>query len=161
MVHLMKLLSASADETAEIGRAVGRQLSGGDVVGLTGVLGSGKSVMARGILRALGIRGEIPSPSFIIAASYEADIPVNHIDLYRLGGAGEAVGLGLEDMLYSKDISVIEWAEKIASLLPGVRLDVRIDLGKGPDDRLITLRPSGDLMKSKLLSVATGLIKVG
>ena len=157
----MKLLSESAEETADIGRAIGRCLSRGDVVGLTGVLGSGKSVMARGIIRALGVQGEIPSPSFIIAASYDADTPVNHIDLYRLGGAGEAGGVGLEDMLYSEGICVIEWAEKITDLLPGERLDVRIELGKGPDDRLITVRPSGDAMKSKLLAVALELIEVG
>lgn len=160
MVHLIKLLSESADETMEIGRAIGRCLSEGDVIGLTGVLGSGKSVIARGILRALGVQGEIPSPSFIIAARYEAEIPVNHIDLYRLEGVDEVVDLGLEDLLYSEEISVIEWAEKMAGIMPEARIDIRLDLGKQPDERLITISPSGDLMRSKLVAFAEEFIRL-
>ncbi len=144
----------------EIGQALGRHLSEGDVVGLTGVLGSGKSVMARGIMRALGIEGEIPSPSFIIVATYEAKVPVNHIDLYRLGSADEAVGLGLEDLLYSQAISIVEWAEKITGMLPDARIDIRLDVRENPEERLITVKPPDDLMKSRLVALAKELIKV-
>jgi tRNA threonylcarbamoyladenosine biosynthesis protein TsaE len=145
----------------EIGQALGGHLSEGDVVGLTGVLGSGKSVMARGIMRALGIEGEIPSPSFIMVATYEAKVPVNHIDLYRLTAAVEAVDLGLEDLLYSQAISIVEWAEKIGGILPDGRIDISLDVRESPEERLITVKPSDDSMKSRLLAVAKELIRLG
>jgi tRNA threonylcarbamoyladenosine biosynthesis protein TsaE len=160
VVHIIKLLSESADETMEIGRTIGRCLSEGDVIGLTGDLGSGKSVIARGILRALGVEGDIPSPSFIIAARYEAKIPVNHIDLYRLASVDEAAGLGLEDLLYSEEISVIEWAEKMVEIMPEARIDIRIDLRGQKDERLVTISPSGDVMKAKLAAVAGDFIRL-
>ena len=118
MVHLIKLLSRSAQDTIEIGEKLGAGLAPGDAVALTGVLGSGKSVLARGILKALGVTGDIPSPSYIIVASYEARLPANHIDLYRLDGPDEAAGIGIEDYLYSGGVNVIEWAEKIGDIMP-------------------------------------------
>ncbi|MFH1312617.1 MAG: tRNA (adenosine(37)-N6)-threonylcarbamoyltransferase complex ATPase subunit type 1 TsaE [Candidatus Eisenbacteria bacterium] len=158
MVHLIKLLSRSTHDTMQIGEKLGADLAPGDAVALTGVLGSGKSVLARGILRALGVTGEIPSPSYIIVASYEARLPANHIDLYRLEGPDEAVGIGIEDYLYSGSVNVIEWAEKIGDLLPPSRVDITIDVRKEPDERLITIRPADDDMKARLTGLAGQLI---
>lgn len=160
-MHLIKLLSGSADRTIEIGEKIGGNLAAGDTVALSGVLGSGKSVLARGILKALGVAGEIPSPSFIIVASYEARVPANHIDLYRLGGTGEAEGIGIEDYLYSGSVNVIEWAEKIRDILPALRIDVDIGLGDDPDERLITIKPMGDHMKERLGRLAESLVSMG
>lgn len=161
MVHLIKLLSRSPRETMEIGERIGRDLSPGDAVALTGVLGSGKSVLARGILRALGVRGELPSPSFIIVASYKGRKPVNHIDLYRLRAAGEAAAIGIEDLLLSDDINVIEWAEKISEILPESRIEITIGVGEGADDRLVTIVPSDDRMRERFVPLARDLIRVG
>lgn len=161
MVHLIKLLSASADETTEIGKTIGRYLQVGDTVGLTGVLGSGKSVLARGILKALGVDGEIPSPSFIIVAAYEGRIRVNHIDLYRLHSVGEAVDSGVEDLLNSGEVNVIEWAEKIGDILPSARIGIDIAVRAEPDERLITIRPTGAGMQVRLVPLVTELVGRG
>ena len=112
MVRLIRLLSKSPQETRELGRKLGLSVAPGDVLALRGDLGSGKSVLARGILESLGVKGIMPSPSFVIVASYDAPVPVNHIDLYRLETAGEALDLGLEELLYSDGICIIEWAER-------------------------------------------------
>jgi tRNA threonylcarbamoyladenosine biosynthesis protein TsaE len=161
VVHLIKLLSRSAQDTIEIGEKLGSDLAAGDAVALTGVLGSGKSVRARGILRALGVTGESPSPSYIIVASYEARLPANHIDLYRLEGPEEAAGIGIEDYLYSGSVNVIEWAEKIGELLPPSRIDIAIDVRDEPDERLITIRPADEHMKARLTGLAGRLISMG
>lgn len=159
MVHLIKLLSRSAAETTEVGHRLGRSLSPGDVVALTGMLGSGKSVLARGILRGLGISGAIPSPSFIVAASYEGRLPVNHIDLYRLATPDEAIAAGVEDLVYSGGVSVIEWAEKIWELLPPSRIEVTIEPGGAPDERMLTISPCTS-MKERLMPFARSLMGV-
>ena len=161
MVHLIKLLSRSENQTIEIGNEIGAGLTAGDAVALSGVLGSGKSVLARGILRALGVEGEIPSPSFIIVASYRARLPANHIDLYRLEGAGEAQGIGIDDYLYSGSVNVIEWAEKLAGMLPETRIDVTIDVRPEPEERLITIRPADDCLRQRLAGLAGWVVSMG
>ncbi len=155
MVRLVKLLSTSALETAKMGERIGRLLEGGDVVAMTGVLGSGKSVLARGIMAGLGVASKMPSPSFVIVASYDGKYPVNHIDLYRLENPDEASAVGIEDMLYSDAISIIEWAEKIDKMLPPSRLDVMIELMGKPEERLVTLVPSDDAIGRRLLPLVT------
>jgi tRNA threonylcarbamoyladenosine biosynthesis protein TsaE len=160
VVHLIKLLSRSPAETMDVGEHLGMGLAAGDVVALTGVLGSGKSVLARGILRALGVGGEIPSPSFIIVASYEGRLPVNHIDLYRLGTQDEVDSIGLDDLLYSGGVSVIEWAEKITGLLPPSRVEITIEPREAPDERVLTVASYDAAMRERLVPFAERLIGV-
>jgi tRNA threonylcarbamoyladenosine biosynthesis protein TsaE len=159
VLHLVKLLSRSAGHTSRIGKRIGQCLVAGDVVALTGGLGSGKSVLARGILRALGVAGDIPSPSFIIIANYEGRLRANHIDLYRLEGADEIGKVGIEEFVFSDGVSVVEWAEKAEGLLPASRLDVAIDFCTEPDARLITLRPCGQDLGARLLPLVRALMR--
>jgi len=158
VIHLVKVLSKSPEETSEIGKIMGGILTGGDIVALSGTLGAGKSVIARGILRALGVEGDIPSPSFVLVAQYEGVVPVNHIDLYRLMSPEEALGLGLEDLLGGDSVSVMEWADKIESLLPEARYDILLEQGRGPDDRFITIK-SGDPGLRKRLMIMGKLLE--
>lgn len=151
MVRLVKLLAASSAETTRIGEALGRLLGPGDVVAITGVLGSGKSVLARGIMAGLGVSSKMPSPSFVMVATYLGQHPVNHVDLYRLASPEEAVGIGIEDVLYSEGVSIIEWADRISDLLPAARIDVEIALRDLPDERLIGITPTSDEIGRKLL----------
>jgi len=141
VVRLAKMLTRSPLETVRLGESIGRLLLAGDTVALVGVLGSGKSVVARGIMAGLGVTTKMPSPSFVIVASYQGSQAVNHIDLYRLDRPDEAVGIGIEDMLYSDAVNVIEWAEKIEAMLPAKRLDISIELRDEPEERLITVVP--------------------
>jgi len=151
VIHLVKVLSKSPEETTELGNILGGILTGGDVVALRGTLGAGKSVIARGILRALGVEGDIPSPSFVLVAQYEGRLPVNHIDFYRLGSRDEALGLGLEDLLGGDSVSVMEWADRIEGLLPEARYDVWLEPGAGTDDRLITIKSPDPILRKRLM----------
>jgi tRNA threonylcarbamoyladenosine biosynthesis protein TsaE len=160
VVHLIRFLSRSADETRDLGRKLGRALSGGDVVALKGDLGSGKSVLARGILEALGVVGDMPSPSFVIAASYDAPVPVNHIDLYRLESAEDALDAGVEELLFSGAVCIVEWAERLEGHLPEARIDVELQATK-ETERLIAIRPADAGTGERLAPLAKALLSLG
>lgn len=122
----MVLQSKSEAETKEIGRRLGAKLKAGDVVCLYGELGSGKTIMAKGIASAVGIdERDITSPSFTIISEYEGAVPFYHIDLYRIGHE-RVVDLGLEEYLSGEGISVIEWAEKAENELPDKSIKIHL-----------------------------------
>ncbi len=114
--------------TARLARALARQLAPGDVVGLSGALGAGKTTLARDVIRALGGAEEVPSPTFTLVQVYElADLTVWHFDLYRVGAPEEAYELGIEDA-FADGASLIEWPERMAPLLPTDRLDIALSI---------------------------------
>ncbi len=109
------MVLASVDDTEALGAAIGALLAPGEIVGLTGSLGAGKTVLARGILRGLGFEGDVPSPSFPIVIPYEPPgvrIPVAHVDLYRLEPGDDVGELGLADMLTDGAL-IIEWPDRL------------------------------------------------
>ncbi|NOY10159.1 MAG: tRNA (adenosine(37)-N6)-threonylcarbamoyltransferase complex ATPase subunit type 1 TsaE [Spirochaetes bacterium] len=110
--------STSPEATIRIGEKIARNLREGTVITLTGPLGCGKTVLVKGIGKGLNIDEEITSPSFTIISNYHGDKELYHIDLYRINHPDEFEQLGLEDILYSGAITVIEWGEKAAGLLP-------------------------------------------
>lgn len=98
-----------------IGAAIGAALVPGDVVLLSGDLGAGKTTLARAMLKARGLAGEAPSPTFAIVQPYappEVDLPVAHVDLYRIEEPEELIELGLDDYLYDGAL-LIEWPERL------------------------------------------------
>ncbi|HWW56885.1 MAG TPA: tRNA (adenosine(37)-N6)-threonylcarbamoyltransferase complex ATPase subunit type 1 TsaE [Sphingopyxis sp.] len=102
-------------EAAQIGAAIGAVLAAGDIVLLSGDLGAGKTTLARAMLKARGLAGEAPSPTFAIVQPYappEVDLPVAHVDLYRIEDEGELIELGLDDYLYDGAL-LIEWPERL------------------------------------------------
>ncbi|MDK2760751.1 MAG: tRNA (adenosine(37)-N6)-threonylcarbamoyltransferase complex ATPase subunit type 1 TsaE [Sphingopyxis sp.] len=109
-------------EADRIGAAIGAALVAGDVVLLAGDLGAGKTTLARAMLKARGLAGEAPSPTFAIVQPYappEVDLPIAHVDLYRIEDADELIELGLDDYLYDGAL-VIEWPERLGALVsPG------------------------------------------
>ncbi len=121
-------ISRSVDDTVKIGLEIGRSLTPGSIVALDGPLGSGKTVLAKGIGKALDVREEITSPTFIIISSYCGRLDLNHIDLYRINTAEELEQLGIEDVLWGGGVSVIEWAEKATEVLPDDTLWVRVQM---------------------------------
>lgn len=127
-------------------RALGARLAAaacvGDVIALWGDLGSGKTTLARGFLRALGHAEEVPSPTFTLVQVYELPrLTVWHFDLYRLARPAEAWELGLEEAL-ADGVSLIEWPERLGALLPADRLDVALSIAEG-DTRRAELTPRG------------------
>lgn len=123
----MDVISVSAAMTRAIGAAIATQLAVGDVVVLTGDLGTGKTVVAQGIGRGLGVTGSIVSPTFTLVREYEGRVPLHHLDVYRLDREQEAIDLGLDE-LFDGAVTVIEWGEGVQSLLPPDRLEVTLEL---------------------------------
>ena len=94
-------------------------LVGGEIFALHGVLGAGKTQLVKGLARGLGYHGDVTSPTFTIVHEYRGGrLPVYHIDLYRIRNEKEAIDIGLEEYLPGDGVTVIEWPERIASLLP-------------------------------------------
>jgi tRNA threonylcarbamoyladenosine biosynthesis protein TsaE len=109
----------SPDETMKIGYRLGQCLRPGDVVGLHGALGTGKTVLVKGIARAFGIgERDITSASFTIITQYDTSPLFTHIDLYRIERTEELSEIGIWDQIGGDGITVIEWAEKAQGLLP-------------------------------------------
>lgn len=113
-------VSKSAEETFQIGRIIGEQLGAGDVLALIGELGAGKTCLTQGIARGLGVPEAYPitSPTFTLINEYPGRVTLYHMDLYRLAGPEDLEGMGYEDYFYGDGVVVIEWAEKIRSILP-------------------------------------------
>ena len=124
---MKKYTSSGPGETIDIGFRLGRLLMPGDVVGLYGDLGAGKTVMVKGIARAFGIEErDVVSASFTIISEYDTAPPFVHVDLYRVGTKEELFELGLWEHLGGDGISVIEWAEKVEEWLPEGSVKVRL-----------------------------------
>ena len=105
--------------TQAFGEAWAAELTGGEIFALHGVLGAGKTQLVKGLVRGLGYRGDVTSPTFTLVHEYRGGrLPIYHLDLYRLKSEKEAIDIGLEEYLPSDGITVIEWPERIASLLP-------------------------------------------
>lgn len=120
-------------EAARIGAAIGAALRPGDVVALEGDLGAGKTTLARAMLKARGLAGEAPSPTFAIVQPYappEVDLPIAHVDLYRIEEESELIELGLDDYLYDGAL-LIEWPERLGG-------------GGWPDTLVLAISGSGD-----------------
>ena len=110
---------SSVEEAQAFGESWATNLVGGEVFALHGVLGAGKTQLAKGIARGLGFHGDVTSPTFTIVHEYRGGrLPLYHIDLYRIRNEKEAIDIGLDEYLPSDGVTVIEWPERIASLLP-------------------------------------------
>ena len=113
------MISTSDAMTLQIGEDLGRKLQKGSVVSLRGSLGAGKTVLAKGIAKAIGIKEAIVSPTFTIVQEYDGNsMKMYHLDLYRLSGEDEFESMGGEEFLYPDGITLIEWSEKIEDMLP-------------------------------------------
>jgi tRNA threonylcarbamoyladenosine biosynthesis protein TsaE len=133
----LEVVTASAEETEAVAaRLVGR-LDAGDVVTVSGELGSGKTTFVRGACRALGVRAPVTSPTFTIGHRYRGRLDVSHLDLYRFSGLSPAEWGDLEP--YFEDAIVfVEWPEAGAGTLPPARVAVRLE-HVGPHGRRIHL----------------------
>jgi tRNA threonylcarbamoyladenosine biosynthesis protein TsaE len=140
----LQVVSRKSVDTEMLGEAVGRLLEAGDIVCLYGELGSGKTVLTRGIAKGLGVRSEraVRSPSFVLMHRYQGRVPVYHADLYRLDGPTDIEDIGLREFLGGDGVAVIEWAEKLDASLPAERVEIAI-AHQTDEMRLITITPQG------------------
>ena len=128
--------SASADQTRALGERLGRLLEPGDVVGLSGVLGAGKTCFVQGIARGLGVAPgvAVTSPTFTLVGEYPARIPLRHADFYRVEDAERLRDAGFDDLLDGRGALVVEWAERFPEALPTEHLVVSIEILAGEGD---------------------------
>ncbi len=140
----MKLECRSAAETQALGQKIAAGLRRGDVVLLSGDMGAGKSELARGVARGLGITCAVPSPSFTILNVYdEGRIPLYHFDWYRIGDESELTDMGLEEFIGGDGVTLIEWHERASDLLPDTALEIRL-VPREDGAREIELIPHGE-----------------
>lgn len=136
----------SPEETFAFGQALGKQAQPGEVYTLVGDLGVGKTVLTQGIAKGLCIEEPVNSPTFTIVQVYEEGrMPFYHFDVYRIGDIAEMDEIGYEDYFYGLGLTMIEWANLIAEILPEHYQQILIekDLEKGFDYRRITIQEIG------------------
>ena len=135
-----KVTTHSEEETIEIAENFESEKFSNMIICLNGELGSGKTLFTKGIATALGIQENITSPTFTIIKEYEGELPLYHMDVYRLDGNTD--GVGIEEYYTKGGVVVIEWADTIQDILPEERLDIKfkvIDENK----RLLIITPYG------------------
>lgn len=113
-------------ETIALGQHIGAKLQSGDIIALQGTLGAGKTTITKGIAQALGVQDTITSPTFCLISEYDGTMPLYHMDVYRLESGDDFVNLGVEDMLYGRGVTLIEWSEKIMDELPQKTIILRL-----------------------------------
>ena len=111
-------ISKSANETQALGVSWATEVKSGWVIGLAGDLGSGKTQLVKGFARGMGITDQITSPTFTLVCEYEAELPLHHLDFYRLKDNSEIVKAGLESYFTPTGITVIEWIDRWTGPLP-------------------------------------------
>jgi tRNA threonylcarbamoyladenosine biosynthesis protein TsaE len=124
------LLLSSPVEMIELGKSLGGILAGGETLALSGDLGSGKTTFTKGLCAGLGLVDSrlVSSPTYVLEHVYDLRLSVHHYDAYRLASAEEFLALGFQEHLTEGRVVVVEWAEKVASVLPPERLLVRLSI---------------------------------
>ncbi len=135
-----KVITYNERETIELAQNLESEKFPNMIICLEGELGSGKTIFTKGIAIALGIKENITSPTFTIIKEYEGKLPLYHMDMYRLNGKVD--GLGLEEYFIKKGIVVIEWADMIKPFLPEERLEIKFKI-VGENKRILILKPYG------------------
>ena len=138
------------------GNVLGTIVDSGDIITLAGPLGAGKTALTQAIARGLGVDPGIyvTSPTFSLLHEYQGSLPLYHIDLYRLAGEDEIESLGFTEYFYGNGLTVIEWPERLGSLLPPVRLHVELAIS-GQTSRTAILTGYGDLWQKKMADIVS------
>ena len=124
----MTITTESDQDSIRVGQEIGRVLLEGDIVGLVGELGSGKTWLTKGIAMGLGVNPKtvVTSPSFTLVNQYQGRATLFHMDVYRLGSLDEALSAGIEETIYSGGVVILEWADRWPEILPEQALVVKL-----------------------------------
>ena len=114
----LQFVSKSPEHTRSLGFIIGKYSQPGDVVLLSGDLGTGKTCLTQGIADGMGVEGYVRSPTFVLVTIHQGRIPLYHMDLYRMDSSAEVIDLGLDEYLYGDGLSAIEWADKAIEVFP-------------------------------------------
>ena len=127
----------SEDEVRDFGTTLGKQLEPNAVLALIGDLGTGKTTLTKYIAEGLGIKERIVSPTFTIVHEYRSGrLPLFHFDVYRLESAEDLFEIGAEEYFYAGGVSVVEWADQVAEILPDETLCIFLEYGKKEGERI-------------------------
>jgi len=146
------------EATRAVGRALGERLRPGDVVALVGTLGAGKTVFAKGVALGVGVDPSdvVTSPTFVLIGEYEGRCPLYHVDAYRMTRPADFEALGADEILFGDGVCLIEWADRVALLLPAERLDVNFAVS-GEGTRRLTFRGAGEGWQGRMPAIAAAL----
>ncbi len=155
-----KVASRSSRQTINLGRKLGKLAQGGEIIGLIGELGAGKTCFVRGVADGADVGKEawVRSPTFTLINEYQGRLPVYHIDLYRVGDRGQLEGLNLREYLYSDGISLIEWFEFLPAQEVDEYLEVKI-AHAGANEREILLVAHGERYEQLLEALRASSFK--
>jgi tRNA threonylcarbamoyladenosine biosynthesis protein TsaE len=155
----VSVITLSPARTKALGRLMGRMLRAGDVIAISGELGTGKTVLIKGIAAGLGIdERNVTSPTFILMNEYKGRLPVYHFDAYRMIRAAEIEELGADDYFFGGGVSLIEWADHVAGSLPADRLEV-LATHVNESRRLYDMRATGSRSAAIIAGLRKALIK--
>jgi tRNA threonylcarbamoyladenosine biosynthesis protein TsaE len=148
---VIEVESSSPEETKRIAAALAEELTSGDVVTVSGELGSGKTTFVRGACRALGVEGPVTSPTYTIGHVYRGRVLVSHLDLYRFEGMSDAEWGDLEDY-FENAVVFVEWPEAGQGFVPAPRAEIRLQHA-GETLRLIRLTGAEKSLENRVLSL--------
>ena len=156
MISMPSLELASLEQTAAFGNILGRIARAGDIITLEGPLGAGKTALTQAIARGLGVDPHIyvTSPTFSLLHEYQGRVPLYHMDLYRLAGEDEIEALGFSEYFYGSGLTVVEWPERLGSLMPPDRLHVEL-LISGETSRTANLTGHGRRWQKKVAEIVS------
>ena len=147
---------SSIEKTQAFGVFLGEIAKPGDIITLEGELGAGKTALTQAIGRGLGVDPKIyiTSPTFSLLQEYQGRLVLYHMDLYRLAGEDDIENLGFTEYLYSNGFTVIEWPERLGSLMPAERLHIQL-LITGETSRTAQLTPYGSQWQKKVADIGS------
>ncbi len=149
----MEKTSQSVSQTLKIGKTLGKLLSGGEIILLSGTLGAGKTVIAKGIAQGLGIKiNQVISPTFVLLRVIKGRHLLYHFDLYRLNNATQIQELGFQEYFYGTGVTLVEWPERLKILLPREFLKIKLTL-KGQKMRLVKFIARGARYKKLIARI--------
>lgn len=152
---MIKLALSSLEVTDILGRRLGWMSTPGDVITLGGALGAGKTTLTKSIAIGLGVPDSycITSPTFSLLHEYPGRIPLYHMDLYRLSDEEDIYGAGLDEYLFGEGLAVVEWADRLGSLMPESRLHIELFL-ISESERSALLTAFGKVWSDRLSSLS-------
>lgn len=141
----MNQVTKSIQETKQLAQNTASELKGGEILALSGELGAGKTTFVKGLAEYFGIAAEVSSPTFTLIQEYKINDPkltINkliHVDCYRLNSEKELIDIGIQDYLDEpKSVTIIEWAEKVKTVIPAKATWIKFEHGSNINERIIT-----------------------
>ena len=150
-------VTRAVDDTKAVGAALAVLAQAGDIVLLSGDLGTGKTAFTQGFAAGLGVTEQVVSPTFTLARDYDGRLRLHHLDVYRLDHLQEAIDLGLAELTDDGGVTVIEWGEVVIPTIPPDYLEVRLSYGEADDDRVVELVTVGVRWQARVRSLEAAI----